>query len=174
MTKISPKSTSEINYWKGRSIVHFTVHQNCNIYILQHCQRATHHFTWLAVEKIPKGKSLSSTHTHLRAAPEDSSGLILMIPMWFIQQIHDQRSKKGIQNWPNKPYLHFVSHSAFWKKTLWRANEGTLSQKTSEMWHISSGIIVLCVSVAHFPWCFAAHEWQTAASHVKVLFSQIH
>lgn len=97
------------------------------------------------------GKSWAILNTHEHAAAGDSSGLILMIPMWFIQQIQDQFvyifTKKIIINWPNKPYLCLCFPTVLFER---RMNKGTLSQRTLEKWHISSGIIVLCVSVAHF------------------------
>lgn len=96
-------------------------------------------------------KSWAILNTHEHAAAGDSSGLILMIPMWFIQQIQDQFvyifTKKIIINWPNKPYLCLCFPTVLFER---RMNKGTLSQRTLEKWHISSGIIVLCVSVAHF------------------------
>lgn len=55
--------------------------------------------------------------------------------------------KKIIINWPNKPYLCLCFPTVLFER---RMNKGTLSQRTLEKWHISSGIIVLCVSVAHF------------------------
>lgn len=75
------------------------------------------------------------------------------IRMGFILQSHDQRV--GGEEPRADPISHFFyllsptvlpgrRHYNVWVKK-------TLSQRRSEKWHISSGIIALCVSVAHFP-----------------------
>lgn len=58
----------------------------------------------------------------------------------------------GASSWPNKSFLlPRVSHCASWVEDIisceWR---NSYHKRRSEKWHISSGIIALCVSVAHF------------------------
>lgn len=155
------------------NILHGVHHHDCKVQIFQEGhQTATHFFRklfldWLLWKHLKESHYTNTLTVHV--APEDSSRLTLLKPVWFIQQTHgDFRTDLIIH------IFAFVSHSAFWEKALWSTNEESLSQEMFCIaYTVSSGIIVLCVSVAHFSFILMLCCTQMTDSYItcKGLFS---
>lgn len=154
MTELSPKSASEINYLNEEVCVFYSAkrHQSSARVQMHFSRAATLLHIALLDWMLKKHRKVTSHPKHTRTRCSwrllgvDSNDTHVIYPA-------DPRSvciyiyKKIIINWPNKLYLCLCFPTVLFER---RMNKGTLSQRTLEKWHISSGIIVLCVSVAHF------------------------
>lgn len=92
-------------------------------------------------------------HTEIYPVPTDHPRLNHVIYTWDLSSGATIRVLRGgALSWPNKSFLlPPVSHCASCEEDIvtceWR---NPYHKRRSEKWHISSGIIALCVSVAHF------------------------
>ena len=108
MTKLSPQTTSKMNYWKKGSVIYFCGwkrHQNCTMYFSR-AAKLPHYtlFDWLLNKYLKEGHYPAYTHTLKPSTPRllrvDTNDTHVIYPAdpWSV-------CKEGAQDWPNKPYL---------------------------------------------------------------------